>query len=480
MDRRNFILKLSVAAAAAGLPARLLADSGLAYRSAQAETLSTPQLALSGRIPARLRGTLFRNGPARHDLGGRRYRHWFDGDGMIQAFRFSDSGVSHVGKFVRTAKFAAETAAGRFLYSAFGTRFDDARAPGSPDEVNAANTSVLPFAGELLALWEGGSAYQLDPASLATVGPKVWRSDLKGMPFSAHPRVEPDGTLWNFGVVNGRGLVLYQVSPGGQLVKADLVPVDAVPMVHDFAITERSLVFLLPPLVLDPEKSAAGASFLDSHVWNPQQPMRVLVLDKSNWSKRRWYELPAGFLFHLGNAWEDETGVIRLDYMRYADPSDMFQSFRNVMQGAQVYSEGARPTLVKLDPARGALQESRGEHGEFPRIDARATGRRYSQLYSLCSSTGLQGIQRLDLDTGNTDRFDYGSGFVREEHIHVPDPASPREGSGWLLGTAIDLKRRVTVLSVFEASNLAAGPMARASLPYALPAGFHGNYLPAF
>lgn len=40
----------------------------------------------------------------------------------------------------------------------------------SPDSLNAANTSVLATGGELLALWEGGSAYRLAPDSLETLG----------------------------------------------------------------------------------------------------------------------------------------------------------------------------------------------------------------------------------------------------------------------------------------------------------------------
>lgn len=491
MNRRKFLHGLS-AAALAGLPLRTFAAPSPAYRSAAADGYPPRALALEGKIPPGLRGTLYRNGPGRHDLGGQRYHHWFDGDGLVQAFRVDASGVTHSARFVQTTKYTAETEAGRFLYPAFGTRFAGARAIAGPDAMNVANINVLPFAGELLALWEGGSAYQLHPDTLATLGPKVWRRDLQGMPFSAHPRVEPDGRLWNFGVANGRGLVLYEVAKDGRLLRADLVPVDAVPMVHDFAVTRRSLVFVLPPLVLDMERFAAGATFLDSHVWTSAQPMRVLVIDKSDWTKRSWHELPAGFLFHIGNAWEDEAGVIRLDYMRLDDPSILFRTFREVMQdeGQITPLPAARPTLVRLEPGRAALQESRSEAAEFPRVDARVIGTRYAHLYSLfgpdasglrvaeTGNSGLRGIQRLDIDTAKTDRFDYGPGFMCEEHIHVADPASPREGSGWLIGTAIDLKRDVTVLSVFDATNLAAGPLARASLPFSLPAGLHGNFAP--
>lgn len=37
---------------------------------------------VSGRFPPAVKGVLFRNGPAIHDMGGLRYQHWFDGDGM--------------------------------------------------------------------------------------------------------------------------------------------------------------------------------------------------------------------------------------------------------------------------------------------------------------------------------------------------------------------------------------------------------------
>jgi carotenoid cleavage dioxygenase len=40
----------------------------------------------------------------------------------------------------------------------------------------------------------------------------------------------------------------------------------------------------------------------------------------------------------------------------------------------------------------------------------------------------------------------------------------------------LDTRCGRTVLSVFDAMHLAAGPRARAELPYALPLGLHGNF----
>lgn len=50
---------------------------------------------ISGKIPDGLRGTLYRNGPARLERGGARVGHWFDGDGAILGVHFTEQKRSH-------------------------------------------------------------------------------------------------------------------------------------------------------------------------------------------------------------------------------------------------------------------------------------------------------------------------------------------------------------------------------------------------
>ncbi len=118
---------------------------------------------LLGRWPAALRGRFYRNGPALLQRGGQRYHHWFDGDGMVQQFRIGDGRVVHRGRLVRTAKLRQEQAAGRFVVNALGTSFPGQPPAGGPDSFNTANTSAIEHAGRVLALWEGGSAYGMNP-----------------------------------------------------------------------------------------------------------------------------------------------------------------------------------------------------------------------------------------------------------------------------------------------------------------------------
>lgn len=499
MQRRSLLQLLGAAAAASWTPAfareaadawqadfdRSAAPWTLGYRTPPGDFAPLPAV-VRGRFPDAVRGTLFRVGPAGHDMGGLRYHHWFDGDGMVQRFRLDGDSVLHEGRYVATAKRREEVRAGHRTVWAFGTRVEGAPPPSSPDSMNVANISVLPLGGDLLALWEGGSATRLDPLTLDTLGLKTWRPDLAGLPFSAHPKVDPDGTIWNFGVGTGQSLlVLYEIAPDGELRRADAIPVPDVPMIHDFVVTQRHLVFLMPPLLYDAQRANDGASILDAYVWQPERGMRVLVVDKKDWSRRQSLQLPAGFLFHLGNAWEEEGPqgtVIRLDYVRSDGPDALFSVTRNVMRGR--YTKVPVPHLVvaRLDLGTGrASQTVLPMEAEFPRIDARRVGLRHGSVIHATQTSGerpgFMAVARTNVETGQSERYVYGRDFMVEEHVFVADTSSA--DAGWVLGTALDLSRRCTVLSCFAADRLADGPVAQATLPRALPLGLHGAFVPA-
>ena len=499
MDRRDFTRHLL--GAAAGLTGAAAPWSALGRTPAPAaRSIPWPRafdglqadvprraMALRGRVPAALAGgVLLRNGPARHQLGDVRYSHWFDGDGMIQRYAFGSQCITHEGRFVQTPKFVAESAAGRWLEPAFGTHPKDAPPPPSPDEMNVANTHIVAHGGELLALWEGGSAMKLDADTLDARGFKTWAPDYAGMPFSAHPRVEPDGTLWSFGVSSGAGVLsIYRVSADGRDVETHSLKVPDIGMLHDFAVTGRHLVFLLPPFVYDIERAKAGETFLGSHVWRRSLGMRVLLLPKDELDAPRWLQLPAGFVFHLGNAWEDAQGIIRLDYVRSPDATLVLQGARDLMRGAvNGNAPAARVACVRLDPASGnARQEELPLDAEFPRIDPRRTGRRYRHVYPAERVDAPLGrplfdsVTRLDVDTGRVQRHRYGAGVLAEEHVFVPRPGSAREGEGWLIGSALDLQRGRLLCSVFDAEHLADGPIAQGHLERVMPMGLHASFI---
>ena len=455
----------------------------IGWKGTDSARLSTAVLELEGKVPAGLKGTFYRNGPAQHQIGDMRYHHWFDGDAMLQAFRIADGKISHQGRMIETEKYKAEKAAGKAIEQTFATALPGMRPPASADAINVANINVLQHAGELLALWEGGSATRIDPKTLDTLGLKHWSDQTKGLPFSAHPRLEPDGTLWNFGYhPQAAALIVYRISPDGKLQDVSVKRLGAVPMVHDFLITKRHIVIVLPPLFFDAKRPGA---FLDHFGWKPDEGGRIVLIEKDDLSKMRTIEIPAFWVFHFANAWEDESGIIRFEMAQYDDPSVMFDTFRAIMKGK--VSAGSRSRFVRatLDPAKSSLKiDTIAGIGssEFPRIDPRISGKKNRYTYALSVEHSqaiprMDTINRIDADSGTVDAHTYSDSEFTEEHIFVPAAAGSREGQGWVMGTTLDYKAKRTTLNILDAEDLESGPIARAHLPYILPLGLHGNFV---
>src|SRR5687768_6888226 len=111
---------------------------------------------IRGEIPSFVRGTLYQNGPARFERNGVICDHWLDGDGMVSALRFEDRGVFFSNRFVRTTRWTSEEEAGRPFFRRFGTRLAGGQLHRGVVLESAANVSVVPFDGGLLACGEQG------------------------------------------------------------------------------------------------------------------------------------------------------------------------------------------------------------------------------------------------------------------------------------------------------------------------------------
>src|SRR3954469_23338603 len=76
------------------------------------DELTTGPLAVTGEIPAALRGDYLRNGfnPA---VAPRPSYHWFDGDGMIHSVSLADGTARYRNRWVQTRALKAELREGR-------------------------------------------------------------------------------------------------------------------------------------------------------------------------------------------------------------------------------------------------------------------------------------------------------------------------------------------------------------------------------
>jgi carotenoid cleavage dioxygenase-like enzyme len=344
-----------------------------------------------------------------------------------------------------------------------------------PDDANAANTSVLPVGDKIWALWEAGSPLAMDAETLASEGFVTLRPDLKAMPFLAHPRIEPDGRIWNLGMSGDRAMV-WRLSPSGALEDARLIELPRASYVHDFTATARHLVIVLQPWTV----GRPAAAVADRYVWRPESGTQVLVIDKADLSVRRIVELPAFGFFHLGDAWEEADGTIRFDVCAYSDMSFAASGASDMLDGVPLTGEAAELALAVLPPTGPGRLERAGVVAEFPRGDARRAGlaRRFS-VHTAGEVPGrplATGVGVTDWRDGRTRTFDFGAGYVVDEMVPVPKAGSVAEDQAWLVGPAIDLKAGATELHVFDMARVDEGPVATWAADVALPAAFHGRW----
>ncbi|MEB3166086.1 MAG: carotenoid oxygenase family protein, partial [Cyanobacteriota bacterium] len=313
------------------------ADWASAFRNVGVELDDVPVTPARGAVPAGLRGTLYRNGPGRLERGGQWVHHPFDGDGMIAALRFSDTGVTLRNRFVRTEGWLAEEKAGRLLYrGVFGTQ-----KPGGPLAnafdvrlKNIANTHVVRLGDQLLALWEASSPHALDPDSLETRGITLLDGALKpGEAFSAHPRFDPghhgEERMVTFGVRSGprstiRLMEFATTGPrAGQLLSERSDSFRGFAFLHDFAITPNWAVFLQNAIAFNPLPFVLGqkgaAQCLASKPGGQAQ-FWLIPRDGGAYAGQppRIIPAPEGFVFHHLNAWEEGQQLV-VTSIFYAD-----------------------------------------------------------------------------------------------------------------------------------------------------------------
>lgn len=473
----------------------------LGFESLEVEHADAHELAVEGTVPAGLHGTLYRIGPARHDVYGERYRHWFDGDGMVHALTLGPDGARYRNRFVATEKKRREDVAGRRLFGGFGT------APaGGPvarlrqvRPMSAANTNVVFHGGRLLALWEAGRPWRLDPHTLETLGEDDMGGALApGRALSAHPKLDPaTGELWNFGADYGPrpAVHLYRTDASGVTACVARVPMPVPAMVHDFALTARAAVLVFAPLALDriPLGLVAGArSFGDSLRFRPARGTAIAVVDRES-GEVGWHHTDPFVFFHTANAWDEGDDVV-LDLCTYPDDAVM-RLFTEVMVGRSLPVDGrlerlqAGPRGVTRRPVlHGGSSAEDGAGLEFPRVSDAVATAAHRHVFGVTRRADADFLGTpVVVDTGRrratlgpTAAHHFAGELVpvaKRDALERAGGMGAQDDAVWLLTLVLDAAARRSELWVLDGEELDAPPVARVLLPNVVPFGFHGNWV---
>ncbi len=452
------------------------------------------RLRVEGKVPAFLRGTYYLNGPARFARGDVHYRHWLDGDGMVVALRFGDEseGAQLTARFVCGTKLADEEAAGRALYRAFGTSFPGDRLVRGIALESPLNVSIYPFGSRLLAFGEQGLPWELDPETLETRGVFTFGGALNSLsPFAAHPKIDPEtGELFNFGISFSStqpSLNLYRFGAAGDLIYRQRLALAEPRSLHDFCLAGRHVAFFLAPYRLNMEGLRDGRTLLDSLRWEPERGSHLLIARRDDGVASASVPVGERYVLHGINAFEDPADanhlivdVLELDrpvYDQYYVP-DLFP---DVAPG--------RPVRLTVDLRTGALVDrveiDYDRAPDFPAIDPELAGRPYEDFWMLgISRAGSPGRKTFDqvvhASWAYPERVDVWQAppghYLGGEPAFAPNPANPSH-SGVVICQRFDGATGESAFLVFDAFDVAAGPVAVLPLDQPLHLGFHAMFV---
>src|SRR5580658_1490523 len=130
---------------------------------------------------------------------------------------------------------------------------------------------------------------------------------------------------------------------------------------------------------------------------------------------------------------------------------------------------------------------------EFPRIDDRVAGLRHRHGWMLemdprrpvelrgGSAGGLlmNCLFHIDLVTGEEQHWWCGPVSSLQEACFIPRSKSAPEGDGWVVQVCNRLLEQRSDLLIFDAQQVASGPIATINIPIRMRFGLHGNWVNA-
>ncbi|MCE9579634.1 MAG: carotenoid oxygenase family protein [Deltaproteobacteria bacterium] len=448
------------------------------------DELVVEDLAIHGSLPPELSGTFLRIGPNPRFAAPGRY-HWFDGDGMVHAVTLDGGRAAYRNRFVRTRGLEIEERAGHAIWNGV-MEPPQADLPPQSEFIrikkNVANTACVFHAGRLLALWDTGEPYELDPVTLATRGPYTFGGRLP-FPVASHSKVDPiTSELIMLGGSMKRPAVQHAVvGPDGALGPVTTVALPRTVWMHDFAITESSSIFFDLPARFEPRRIAEGAS---PYRFDPTLPSRYGVMPRhGSAGDVQWFEGPPCFIVHTMNAYDAGDEIVLVG-VRAEDAEVGFGDSGPTYRSTTLLHEW------RFNRRTGAVRERQldNQRIEFAKIDPRRVGRpnRFGYAGRLAErppyeSDGriymMDGICKYDL-VEHTVRFHaFGDQCFGGDPEFVPRPGATAEDDGWLLVLVHDEARGVSSLRVCDARDPAAPPMATIAMPRRVPYGVHSTWL---
>ena len=428
-----------------------------------AEEVTETNLKVEGSIPPELSGLYVRNGT---NSSSGISDHFFGGDGMLHGVRLEGGQAKwYRNRYVDTPVYRKES--GGF---------------GAPKpEATTSAVSLLYHGGELMSLGEFGYPYLIDPNDLSTKGVFNYDGKLPGN-MTAHPRIDPvTGELLFFGYnVTKPYLTYMRADAAGNMLQVEPIEMTGPSMVHDFAVTDKHVVFMEMPVRFSWLSAVSGSGL--PFKWDDSAPCRFGVMPRTGTNADvKWFDVPTCFIFHIMNSFEQGDEVI-VDAARY---DNLW------VKNSHDFFHPAHLSRFSMNMKTGKTSvETLNEHSmEFPQVNRDYWTKDYRYGYSLVVDEvndtpelidkSESGIRKYDVKTGETDSYLPGPSLTPGEAVFIAAGESGgAEDDGYLASYVFDKNTDTSAFCLFDATKVSAGPIAKIQLPVRVPVGFHGEWVP--
>ena len=420
----------------------------------------------------------------------------FNGDGNVSMFHFKDGHVDFKCRYVKTQRYKAQRDARKALFGTYRNRDTD-----DPSVRNlsggTANTNLIFHAGKLFALKEDSPPVQMDPLSLETLDDYyTFNKKMTSETFTAHPKLDPvSGEMVGFGYeAKGNAtddVAVYSIDKNGQINWEAWIKVPYVGMLHDFAITQTHIAFLVIPMATNVEQMKNGGVHF---AWDSTLPTWFGVMRRGgDGSDLRWYKGPERSATHVMNAFSDGDMIyVDMDMSE----GNQFPFFPMLHEEFDFKRASGRLTRLSVDLSKKMdtydMDEMYPEIGVLPRTDERYWSLPYKfglmpvmdvtrpMDSSLTGNTGLvlNTWTRFDHDKHKSTSFLIDNVSSLQEPQFVPRSKDAPEGNGYVVGLCNRHLERRTDLLILDAEHMDEGPVAIVKLPIALRNGVHGHWVP--
>eukprot|EP01018_Ginkgo_biloba_P002555 Gb_33721 [translate_table: standard] len=444
---------------------------------------SPPQICpeIKGQIPECLNGVYIRNGPNPRHLPSGGY-HYFDGDGMLHAVTIRDGSAMHCCRYTKTNRFLPENEAGRPLF---------AKPLGDLTGLIGMARLSLTFLRHMLGLIDLTKGIGVANAGVEFFCGRQLAMSEDDKPYAL--RINPvTGEMFSFSYdgIKSPYLKYFRVSADGK--KGEDIPINLPEptLMHDFAITERFVVFVDHQIMFRLSEMLKGGfpAFCDEE---KVPRVGIMPLYDNNDSRIKWFEMPGCTCFHFLNAWDEEDEVSLI--------GSSLAPLECVFENPEHLENKLYEFCFNLKTGRCRREQICSANLDMGQINKKFTGRKNKYVYMSTSGPWprFSGIAKVDvsaprlapmksvpgintLDPCIVGWRNYGESCYGSEPFFVPrneNGPNSEEDDGYLLSFVHNESTEISELLVMDARSPSLEPVCSIRMPCRVPYGFHGIFL---